>query len=44
MLQSAEQTKKIDINYYELIISNVGWFLLFCKIYKTKIGRPSPQR
>ena len=33
MVESAYQAKKKDLNYY-LIISNLGWFLLLCEIYK----------
>ena len=39
-----QKHKKINLNYYLIIISDLGWLILFCLICRTQIRRPYPQR
>ena len=44
MLELAQQIKKIDLDYYAIVISDIGWLILFCVICRRQIRRSCLQR
>ena len=44
MIESAQQLTKSDLNHYVIVLSDLGWLVLFCVIWRTQICRSFLQR